>query len=333
MLQACLIDLRRLTEAGALGVPRYPVRPICAFDTLHLFPADQRRTARGRVQPQEDLLQSCRHPPIEVGREGYYYPNHVYGKYSDPCHINHHTVGFTVTFTLENYWTWRLPLTTFNRLYTSESRASTVGTYPPRRRLTLDYRKVNSVVQVDAARIPDVKETVQSLRVLAGESQRQVNARRNGTRTSIHDHDAAASWNLNADKLPDPEDYLCASIDLVHAFHQLVLSEEDRPKWAFGNRDLGCWCFTRAPQGAKGSPASWYNYCAAVLQAHGCLHTPDFDVADLEKIDKIDYDTDDNGDFILDAAGHKIPSPQGYYCRVYCDDIIVVSAKRWWRRH
>jgi hypothetical protein len=53
--------------------------------------------------------------------------------------------------------------------------------YPPRRRLTLDYRKVNSVVQVDAARIPDVKETVQSLRVLAGESQRQVNARRDGT--------------------------------------------------------------------------------------------------------------------------------------------------------
>ena len=41
---------------------------------------------------------------------------------------------------------------------------------------------------------------------------------------------------------------------------------------------------------AKGSPASWYNYCAAVLQAHGCLHTPDFDVADLEKIDKIDYE-------------------------------------------
>eukprot|EP01047_Picozoa_sp_COSAG01_P061975 COSAG01_NODE_7811_length_3046_cov_12.595860_2_plen_212_part_00 len=157
--------------------------------------------------------------------------------------------------------------------------------YPPRRRLTLDYRKVNSVVQVDAARIPDVKETVQSLRVLAGESQRQVNARRDGTRKSIHDHDAAASWNLNADKLPDPEDYLCASIDLVHAFHQLVLSEEDRPKWAFGNRDLGCWCFTRAPQGAKGSPAAWYNYCTAVLQAHGCLHTPDFDVADLETID------------------------------------------------
>jgi hypothetical protein len=59
--------------------------------------------------------------------------------------------------------------------------------------LTLDYRKVNSVVQVDAARIPDVKETVQSLRVLAGESQRQVNARRDGTRKSIHDHDAAAS--------------------------------------------------------------------------------------------------------------------------------------------
>jgi hypothetical protein len=75
--------------------------------------------------------------------------------------------------------------------------------YPPRRRLTLDYRKVNSVVQVDAARIPDVKETVQSLRVLAGESQRQVNARRDGTRKSIHDHDAAASWNLNADKLLD----------------------------------------------------------------------------------------------------------------------------------
>ena len=50
-----------------------------------------------------DLLQSCRHPPIEVDIEGYYYPNHVYGKYSDPCHINYHTVGFAVTSTLENY--------------------------------------------------------------------------------------------------------------------------------------------------------------------------------------------------------------------------------------
>jgi hypothetical protein len=56
---------------------------------------------------------------------------------------------------------------------------------------------------VEAARIPDIKETIQSMRIMARESQRQFNANNSGTRTNIHDHDPAAAWNIiTTEKLP-----------------------------------------------------------------------------------------------------------------------------------
>lgn len=53
--------------------------------------------------------------------------------------------------------------------------------YPARRRMTIDYSRTNKCFQIEAARIPDVNETIQSLRRIAGESQRQFNATANKT--------------------------------------------------------------------------------------------------------------------------------------------------------
>jgi hypothetical protein len=147
--------------------------------------------------------------------------------------------------------------------------------------MTIDMSLINPCFEIESARIPDVKETIQSMRILAGESQRQYNANKQGTRKSIHDPDPNASWNISSPPLPQPTDYQLGSCDLVHAFHQMFVHEKDQYLTAFGNNVLGCWCWARGSQGTAGTPAAFYNFCYAALSKHGVLHSPDFDVSDL----------------------------------------------------
>jgi hypothetical protein len=207
--------------------------------------------------------------------------------------------------------------------------------YPARRHITIDYSRTNKCFQIEAARIPDVNETIQSLRRVAGESQRQFDANQTGARTSIHDHDPAVAWNITSSTLPAPTDYKLGSCDMVHAFHQMYVATQDQWKLAFGNSVLGCWCWRCRAQGASTTPSAFCNFVHAALNKHGAIYTPDFTAEDLEKNDFLDYDTDDNGNFILNSCRQRTPSPQGY-CRVYVDDICIVSAnatehRRAWR--
>eukprot|EP01047_Picozoa_sp_COSAG01_P008972 COSAG01_NODE_362_length_18130_cov_34.672307_15_plen_293_part_00 len=168
--------------------------------------------------------------------------------------------------------------------------------YPPRWRMTIDMSLINPCFEIESSRIPDVKETIQSMRILAGESQRQHNAIKQGTRRSIHDPNPNASWNISSPPLPTPTDYQLSSCDLVHAFHQMFVHKSDQYLTAFGNNILGCWCWARGSQGTAGTPAAFYNFCHAALSKHGVLHSPDFDVSDLEKNDYLDFDTDEKGE-------------------------------------
>jgi hypothetical protein len=123
--------------------------------------------------------------------------------------------------------------------------------YPARRHITIDYSRTNKCFQIEAARIPDVNETIQSLRRVAGESQRQFDANQTGARTSIHDPDPAVAWNITSSTLPAPTDYKLGSCDMVHAFHQMYVATQDQWKLAFGNSVLGCWCWRCRAQGAS----------------------------------------------------------------------------------
>jgi hypothetical protein len=115
----------------------------------------------------------------------------------------------------------------------------------------------------------------------------------------------------------------------------MYVHEPDQYKLAFGNNVLGCWCWARGAQGASCTPASWMNFVHASLAQHGVLFCPDFHVSDLESNDYLDFDTDDDGNFVLDDKGKRIPSPQGY-ARCYTDDLAIISAnstehRRAWR--
>ena len=221
----------------------------------------------------------------------------------------------------------------------------------PQVRVCVDFGALNKVLKARCWAMPDVVETIHSVRDLAVESYRQMKANRAGSRT-CHDHDdpdLRLGANLEEPD-EDPGSSVLGCTDVTKAFHRVGVAEEDRDLLTFAAPGLGLWRWVTLPMGASISPQAFCSISSKMLERANLLYQPG--VNDTRQtaeylrelyLDMVDQDWRIDGIEMRDRDGRTVPTEEvrtttdglqlyidgwlapSQFALIYVDDLIIAA--------
>ena len=139
-------------------------------------------------------------------------------------------------------------------------------------RVCIDYGALNKVLVPRAWAMPDVSETIHTVRDVATHSWSQIQANEKGERLT-HSYDDP-DRQLDGPRGEDPGASLLGVSDATKAFHRIAVAEADQDKLAFAAPGLGIFTWKVLPMGLVNSPAAFCSVLASMLRRASILYEP-----------------------------------------------------------
>ena len=205
----------------------------------------------------------------------------------------------------------------------------------PKIRVCIDYGALNKVLIPRAWAMPDVTETIHTVRDVATHSWSQIQANEKGERCT-HSYDDP-DRQLGSPAAEDPGASLLGVSDATKAFHRIAVAEEDQDKLAFAAPGLGIFTWRVLPMGLVNSPAAFCSVLVAMLRRASILYEPGINdpAATAEYFEEL-YADMQNNDWLIDGFelreinnqkqlyidGQLAPS---HYVLAYIDDLLLCA--------